>query len=195
MFFSFLEPELIKFLPARPLRNTAGREQNFAGQRKNFWLSLNSEKAVYNHLNRTLTGVVSGEPVSGPAGAVVSMRCVHADLAAAPVVRVALLAAAQLPRLVLKVAAIVDQVADPLQRQANSSVAAIKLRLGIAGEQNRFVVCNREEVDNDGRWDKYRRCAYHSYLRRTRRRTPDCRSILDGGVCTHRSHSAAGQAW
>jgi hypothetical protein len=70
----------------------------------------------------------------------VSVRRVRADLAAAPVVRVALLAAAQLPRLVLKVAAVVDQIAHALQREAGATVAAIKFCFRVAGEDDRFVI-------------------------------------------------------
>ncbi len=94
-------------------------------------------------MTRTLAGIIVVQPVAGPAGAVVPVRGVRADLAAASVVLVALLAPAQLPRLVLKVAAVVDEVTDALQRQAGPPVAAVKLSHGVAGEGGRLVLCNR----------------------------------------------------
>ncbi len=82
----------------------------------------------------TLAGVVGVQVVSRPAGAVVAVRCVGAALAAAPVISAAVLAAAELPRLVLKVAAIVDEVADALQRQAGPPVPAVELCHRVAGD-------------------------------------------------------------
>jgi hypothetical protein len=96
------------------------------------------------------------------------MRCVRADLAAAPIVRVALLAAAQLPRLVLKVAAIVDQIAHALQRQADASVAAIKFRFRVAGEDDWFVIYMETIINNrvvDPDWIRIQRlCGSGSVL-------------------------------
>ena len=89
-------------------------------------------------ISATLAGVVGIQPVARPAGAVVAVRRVRAHLAAAPVVHLAVLTAAQLTRLVLKVTAIVDQVADSLQGQAGAPVAAIELRHRVADDRARF---------------------------------------------------------
>jgi len=88
----------------------------------------------------TLAGIVEVQVVTGPAGAVVAVQRVRALLGAAPVVLVAVLAAAQLPRLVLKVPAIVDQVADAVQRQAGPAVPAVELCQRVAGEGGRLPV-------------------------------------------------------
>ncbi len=94
-----------------------------------------------------MAGVVGIQVVSRPAGAVVAVRGVGAALAAAPVVPGAVLAAAELPRLVLKVAAIVDEVADALQRQAGPPVPAVELCHRVAGDgSSRLLVPCEENV-------------------------------------------------
>ncbi len=94
-----------------------------------------------------MAGVVGVQVVSRPAGAVVAVRGVGAALAAAPIVPGAVLAAAELPRLVLKVAAIVDEVADALQRQAGPPVPAVELRHRVAGDGgSRLLVPCEEDV-------------------------------------------------
>ncbi len=76
-----------------------------------------------------------------------AVRRVGAALAAAPVVPAAALAAAELPRLVLKVAAIVDEVADALQRQAGPPVPAVELCHRVAGDGvSRLLVPCVEDV-------------------------------------------------
>ncbi len=92
-----------------------------------------------------MAGVVGVQVVSRPAGAVVAVCGVGAALAAAPVVPGAALAAAELPRLVLKVAAIVDQVADALQRQAGPSVPAVELCQRVAGDGGSRLLVPYEE--------------------------------------------------
>jgi hypothetical protein len=78
----------------------------------------------------------------------VAVRGVGAALAAAPVISAAVLAAAQLPRLVLKVAAIVDEVADALQRQAGPPVPAVELSERVAGDggSRLLVPCNENVI-------------------------------------------------
>ena len=67
------------------------------------------------------------------AGAHMTAGCVQTNLVTAAVVRgTSALAAAPLPRLVLKVAAVVDGVAHVVQRDALLPLAAVEFRLGVA---------------------------------------------------------------
>ncbi len=132
-----------------------GRETDQTKKDKNKEVRWKRDKTDHTQVNKeqqqvkiwamTLAGVVGIQVVSRPAGAVVAVCGVGAALAAASVVLAAALAAAELPRLVLKVAAIVDEVADALQRQAGPPIPAIELCHRVAGDGGSRLLVPYEE--------------------------------------------------
>lgn len=90
---------------------------------------------------RTVTRAVVDELVAGQAFAVVASGDVHTALRAAPVVVLALVLAAAVGRLVLRVLAVRLLVANLLEGDARP-VPALEMSLGVALRRRR--VCDRE---------------------------------------------------